>query len=136
MDLTFEVFNTSNPAKSMTVTKGFNKMIDCCCTKDKQETTCNAYNVQIYFADLCRQLALDPQKDIYTSGDTPQLIRVWYPWDYPDGDAPKHTSTWWGEETDYDITKDPFAWIDRVEPMVHIPVHKGMPNTVGIHQSN
>lgn len=136
MNSTFKVFNADFPSKTMTLTKGFSTLPNCLCTSLEQKSSCEAYNVQVHYADLCRTLDFNPQMPLYTSADPQRRLRVWYPWEYPEGDGPLYTETWWGwgEEKDYNIENDPFAWIDRVEPTIRIPIHMGMPNLVGIKQ--
>ena len=118
----------------MTLTKGFSTLTDCLCIHPISYSTCDAYNVQVHYADLCRNLGFNTVLPIYTTEEPPRQLRVWYPWDFPEGSGPKHTETWWGEENDYKTEDDPYAWLDRVEATVRIPLHAGMPDRVGVTQ--
>ena len=131
---TFKLFNTDLPNKTMTLTKGFNNLPDCLCISPTQGGTCDAYNVQVHYADLCRNLEFNPLLPLYTTEDPPRLLRVWYPWEFPEGDGPRHTEIWWGEEKDYTTDTNPYAWFDRVDATVRIPLHAEMPGMVGVTQ--
>jgi hypothetical protein len=87
---------------------------DCDCQGPTTSATCTKYTVELEYDDVCQQLGFDRKLPLFVVG-TPNLN---VPVELPDKTGLQ--------------TKD---WVDKMGPVVRIPVHANQPDTVVLTQS-
>lgn len=128
----FTVCNMDDETKRMSVHHMLS-LNNCWCTTADQKEDCVAYSIGLHYADLCRALDFNPLRPLYRSGRPAISIPIVYPWDEPDA-PPMYSKEMYGAESDCDVSENPFAWVDKVDPMVYIPIHVDMQMPIRLQQ--
>jgi hypothetical protein len=127
MDRSFTLLNGWVTTCSMVVHHRLS-CADCDCKGASTSTICTKYNVELEYADVCQMLDFDPRLPLFVVG-TPNVI---VPVEFP---QKKEGQTDYPNQDDYPTDDDHFAWVNKMAPVVRIPVHSNQPDTVVLTQS-
>ena len=125
----FVAYNALDDTSSMRCIMPFS-FAECTCTRTQLDPGCNKYYVGIPYGDLCRNLKIQPNGELYLSGVVPAPLQVVYPWQEYEAPPGDDESTF-GSKADHDLAENPFAWVDHTNPIVYVPVHKCTTPRVG-----
>ena len=113
-----------NRSADRAYTVGFHIPMSCTCAPGAAvDPACNAINIDIHWAVMCKRLLLDPDRLVFndTIGDSVDLVFPWDSTELDEGELPPEFDA----QEDYDDNPDVFAWWDHVGAVMRLPLHRG-----------
>jgi hypothetical protein len=129
----FVIYNEHERSREMTVSHPLS-CETCACQGTTTANSCEEYSVELRYADVCRQLAFDPEMPLFVVGPTYLQVPVLYPWDEIEGNQAR-VQVVYPDKEDFPTNVNQFAWVDVVHPMVRIPVHANQPGELALTQT-